>query len=146
MSKSTAFLVAIIVLLVGALIYVIGSSTGSVDSRTAAEASAPFTASKTVTTPSTPPTRTAAQTHGNPNGARKGDGWNCDTHEANVAALGLEGYRLAGHEKAANGQDIEVWRNIAPRESRPPDRSDVIRVQRSAMEDCVIVEPDGQNE
>lgn len=77
-----------------------------------------------------------------PNGARQGDGWNCDTHQANADALGLEGYRLSNRENAGNGQQIEVWRNIIPPDDRKHGRDDVIRVQHSTTEDCVVVEPD----
>ena len=75
-----------------------------------------------------------------PNGARQPGGWNCDAPEETAGALALDGYRLARHEKAANGQDIQVWKNRVPRKWRKPDRDDYIRVQHTEHEDCVIVE------
>ena len=76
------------------------------------------------------------------NGARHGDGWNCDTHEGIANSLGLEGYRFVERDKAANGQDVEIWKNSVARDERKPGRDDVIRVQHSVTEDCVIVEKD----
>lgn len=145
MSRSTALLVTFIVLLTGALMFVIGRATGSDASSAQVEAALPEQPSKALskTHPSVP--QASMKPNDQPNGARQGDGWNCDSHGGMADSLGLEGYRLVQHEKSANGQDIEIWRNITPPEARKPGRDDIIRVQHSANEDCVIVESNTKN-
>lgn len=134
MSKPIAVLVALIVLFIGALIFIIGRSTGNDIMRVAANVS---TAQRASTS-----TGSAAS---EANRARQGDGWNCDTHQGIADAMGLDGYRLSGAEGLPYGQNIETWRNIVPGDARKPGRDDVIRVQHSHVEDCVLVEGEAKN-
>jgi hypothetical protein len=74
------------------------------------------------------------------NRARLPGGWNCASHRDMARDLGREGYRLFRRRPMADGQIIEIWRNIAPPEDRRPDRDEFIRVRHSRSEDCTVRE------